>query len=70
MKIQKLHHNFRIYTLNTKFSAKSVAEHFATFGTKNFHTILKILNDHISKTENRKYRKNEFLFVSDHCITL
>ena len=31
-----------------------------------FKTILIILNDHISKNKNRRYRKNDFSFVSRH----
>ena len=38
-----------------KFSAKSVSEHSASSEANFFfHTILRILNDHISKTKNRK----------------
>ena len=35
-----------------KSNTKSVSEHFASSGTKKMHIILKILNDHISKTKN------------------
>ena len=47
------------YRKIVKFSAKSVDIFF--------QTILRTLNDYISKTENRKNRKIDFSFVSEHC---
>ena len=40
-------------------------------GQKNsIHNILKILNNHISKTKYRKNWKLDFSFVSDYCALL
>ena len=38
-------------------------------GRKKIQTILRILNDHISKGKKRKNRKIDFTFVSEHCAT-
>ena len=50
----------------SRFGAK--INYFGHF-TPIFHTILRILNDHISKTENCKNRKIDFSFVSEHFAT-
>ena len=48
-----------------KLGAKFVSEHCASLGTNFiFQTILRILNNHIAKTENPKI---DFSFDSEHC---
>ena len=46
------------------WTKKSVPEHCTSFGM-----ILRILNDHISKTINNRNRKMNFSSVSEHCAT-
>ena len=56
----------RIATKKSSRSKKSVSEHSASFRKKNkFQTILRNLNDHISKNKISKNRKIDFSFVSD-----